>query len=224
VRYHGGVPTVQGLVDWLTKATIVTGPWAPAVLFGGAFVEHVFPPFPGDLVVVLGAWYAVHGGLSWPALLASATAGAVCGAWLDHAIGAALGRRLERSLGRSSDRPSGLSRLLSASQLAAFEVAYRRWGLWLILLNRFMPGIRAFLFVAAGTSGLPLGRVLLLGALSALAWNGLLLLAGGLLAGNAQELVALVDRYMVLAGAVLAVAALLLAGRALWRRRRGSTP
>jgi membrane protein DedA with SNARE-associated domain len=210
------MPSLQELAEALTRAAAVTGPWAPAVLFMATFVEHVFPPFPGDLLVVLGAWYAVQGELSWPALLLYSTAGAVAGAWVDHRVGAWLGHRL--------DLRSGRSRLLPTERLAAFEAAYRRWGPWLIVLNRFMPGIRAFLFLAAGASGLPLRRVVVLGGLSALAWNTLLLLAGGLLARNLDELVSLVDRYMRVAGAVLAVAALLLVARALWRRRqaRGS--
>jgi membrane-associated protein len=213
VRYHARVLTPESLVDALTRATVVTGPWAPAVLFGAAFVEHVFPPFPGDLVVVFGAWYAVQGALSWPLLLAAATLGAVAGAWVDHRIGVALGRRL--------DRAAGHSRLLPAGQLATFEAAYRRWGIWLLLLNRFMPGVRAFFFVAAGTSGLPLGRVLLLGGLSAALWNGLLLAAGGLLAHNAEELVALVDRYMKVVGGLMVLAVVVLLARAAWRRRGG---
>jgi membrane-associated protein len=199
-------------MEALTRAIAVTGPWAPLVLFFAAFIEHVFPPFPGDLLIVLGAWYAVRGQLSWPLLLGCATLGAAVGAWVDHRVGVVLGRRLDRAAARS--------RLLAPEQLAAFEAGYRRWGLWLILANRFMPGIRAFLFVAAGASGLPAGRVVLLGTFSALVWNGLLLAAGGLVARNLEELVTLVDRYMMTAGAVMVVVAAALVLRALLRRAR----
>ena len=43
----------------------------------GSLVEYVFPPFPGDTLVVLGAWYAVNGKISWPLAFAAVTAGAV---------------------------------------------------------------------------------------------------------------------------------------------------
>lgn len=205
------MPSLQELVDLLTRAAAVTGPWAPVVLFLATFVEHVFPPFPGDLLVVLGAWYAVRGELSWPLLLLSGTAGAVAGAWVDHRVGTWLGRRL--------DLRSARSRLLPTERLMAFEAAYRRWGLWLILFNRFLPGVRAFIFLAAGASGLPARRVVALGAVSALAWNSLLLAAGGLVAHNLEELVTLVDRYTRAAVAALAAAVVLLLVRALWRRR-----
>jgi membrane protein DedA with SNARE-associated domain len=215
VGYHAPVPSLQEIAAALTEATAVTGPWAPALLFLATFVEHVFPPFPGDLLVVLGAWYAVQGEVSWPVVLGCTTAGAVAGAWVDHRIGQALATRLEAR--------ASTSRWLTPGRLNAFDIAYRRWGAWLILFNRFMPGIRAFLFVAAGAAGLPARRVLLLGGLSAMLWNALLLAAGGLLAHNLEELISLVDRYMHAAAIGLAVVALLFLARLAWRRlaRRG---
>ncbi|MBK9516056.1 MAG: DedA family protein [Anaeromyxobacter sp.] len=206
------MPSLLALTEALTQAAAITGPWAPLILFAATFVEHVVPPFPGDLLVVLGAWYAVNGELSWPLLLVFSTAGAVAGAWVDHRIGMLIGSRLaERAMH---------SRLLPPKRLAAFETAYRRWGDWLLLANRFLPGLRAFLFLAAGASGIPARRVMLLGGLSALAWNGLLLAAGGLVAKNLEELVGLVDRYMRGVGVVLGAVALLLLAWAAWRRLR----
>lgn len=204
--------SLEEVTSALQRAVDMTGPLAPFLLFGAAFIEHVFPPFPGDLLVVLGAWYAVHGELSWPVVFAAVTGGAVAGAWVDHRLGAWLGQRLEHS--------PVAARVLSRERLARFEAAYRRWGSWLLLLNRFFPGVRGFLFLAAGASGIPLARTLLLGGLSAAVWNGVLLAAGALVATNLGELVTLVDRYMRTAGALLVVAAGIALARVLWRRRR----
>ncbi len=202
--------SLQGLADALVAAIERTGAYAPAILLFATFVEYVFPPFPGDLIVVLGAWYAVTGALSWPATFVSVTAGGIAGAWVDYRVGAAFGRRL--------DRRAALRGGLTEERLARFEASYRRWGSALLLLNRFFPGLRAFLFVAAGASGIPLRRVLLYGALSAALWNALLLVAGAFLAHNSAELVSLVDRYTQVAWVVLAAAAALVALVA-WRRR-----
>jgi membrane-associated protein len=208
------VPSLAELTSALQRTIALTGAWAPLLLFGAAFIEHVFPPFPGDLLVVLGAWYAVQGELSWPLVYLAVTAGSVAGAWVDHRVGAWLGRRLERD--------PRAARWLKPEQLARFEAAYRRWGSWLLVFNRFFPGVRGILFLAAGASGIPLGRTLLLGGLSAAAWNGLLLAAGGLLASNLDDLIALVDRYTRVAGLVMAVALLALLVRALAARRKRS--
>ncbi|HET9596442.1 MAG TPA: VTT domain-containing protein [Anaeromyxobacteraceae bacterium] len=205
---------MERLAALLAHAVDGTGSWAPLVLFGASFVEYVFPPFPGDTIVVLGAFYAVRGAISWPLAFAAVTAGAVAGAWLDWRVGAALGPRLQA---RAAHRGP-----LDAARLARFEAAYRRWGGWLLLGNRFLPGIRAFLFVAAGAARLPLPRVLVLGALSAAAWNALLLAAGGLFARNVDELALLADRYSLAVAAALAAVALVVLARLLARRRRGS--
>lgn len=203
------------LAEQLADLLAHTGPAAPAILFAASLVEYVFPPFPGDLLVVLGAWYAVQGVISWPLAFLALTAGALVGAALDHQVGRWLAPRLDARAGRRGP--------LSAERLARFVQAYQRYGALLLLANRFLPGVRAFVFVAAGAAGIPRLRVLVLGGVSAMLWNALLLLAGGLLANSLPELLQLVRRYDEVAWAVLAALLLLLAaawGARRWLRRR----
>ncbi len=202
---------VQRLGAALAELVSRTGDYAPALLFFATFVEYVFPPAPGDLLVVLGAWYAVQGSVSWPITFLSVTAGAMAGAWVDYRIGLALGRRLDARVAARD--------VAMAVKLARFEASYRRWGGWLLVGNRFMPGLRAFVFLAAGASRIPLRRVMLLGGLSAALWNAFLLGAGALVAKNVEELIDVVDRYTTVAWGVLGAVALLAAAVALWRRR-----
>lgn len=171
----------------LTAIVQATGPFAWVVLFGASLVEYVFPPFPGDTIVLLGAWYAVQGAISYPAALIAVTAGAMLGAWFDWRVGWALAESAE-----SHGRPRGR---LDAERLARFEAAYRRWGSFLLLANRFLPGIRAFLFLAAGASRIPLRKVIALGGISALLWNGLLLFVGASMARNLDEMKEFFERY-----------------------------
>lgn len=201
----------ERLAQGLSEALARTSGAAPLVLFFGSFVEYVFPPFPGDTLVLLGAWYAVHGALSWPMTFLAVTAGALAGAWVDWRAGVALGRRVDRSAHRKGG--------LTEERLLRFEAGYRRWGAWLLVANRFLPGVRAFVFLGAGACGIPLGRVLLFGGLSAALWNALLLAAGGLVVGNLDELIDLVARYTSVAWIVMGAAAALLGLRALLRRR-----
>ena len=204
--------TLADVVEILTDAVARTGPYAPLVLSFASFVEYVFPPFPGDALVLLGAWYAVQGLLSWPATFVAVTAGAIAGATVDWYIGRRLGPRLEeRARRRGQDQ---------AAQLARFEASYRRWGPWFLAANRFLPGVRAFLFVAAGASRVPYREVLLFGGLSAALWNALLLGAGAFLARNLDQLVGLFDRYTVVAWAVVVTAVLVFVIRAVRQRRR----
>jgi membrane-associated protein len=200
----------------LTRIVTETGPFAPAILFLATSLEYLFPPFPGDVLLVLGAWYAANGQLSWPATFLWVTAGALVGATINYKVGAWLAPRIDRRAA-AGGHPF-------AERLAQFETSYRRWGGWLLVFNRFMPGIRAFLFVAAGAAGIPLRRVLILGGISACAWNGLLLAAGAFVAHNAEEMIVLLQGYTRVAGAVLAAVAAVLLLRAFLRRGRTRNP
>jgi membrane-associated protein len=208
------VSPLERFAQSLSEALARTGGYAPLVLFFGSFVEYVFPPFPGDTLVLLGAWYAVNGALSWPLTFLAVTAGALAGAYVDWRAGVALGRRLDRSAHRKGG--------LAEKRLARFEAGYRRWGAWLLVANRFLPGVRGVVFLGAGACGIPLSRVLLFGGVSAALWNAILLAAGGLLVGNLEELVQLMARYTHAAWIGMAALAALLLGWALLRRRAGA--
>lgn len=186
-----------------------------AWLFAGSLLEHLLPPFPGDTVTLAGAVLVAAGQLSLPATFLTVLAGSLVGSALDHAFGRWLARRMTPAI-----PATGLRARLMPSLERARE-AFRRHGDLALVLNRFLPGIRALLFVAAGFSGLPLGRVLALGALSAALWNSLIL-AGGLMLGAHLDLLESWIRQMGLgAWAVLGLA--LLGGLTLQfvRRRRG---
>jgi membrane-associated protein len=204
----------QGLAAWLSDLLARTGPAAPLLLFFAAFVEYVFPPFPGDAMVVLGAWYATHGRLSWPVTFGAVTCGAMAGAAADYGIGRWLGARIdEQAAAGKLDRER-------AERVQRFERIYRRYGGLFLVANRFLPGIRGFFFVAAGAARIPLWEVLLFGGISAALWNGLLLAAGSYAARNVDELLGLFARYNTVAAAALAAGGAIAAGVWWWRRRK----
>ncbi len=206
--------TPTGLEEWLLWLTAHGYALSLSVLALSAAVEYIFPPFPGDTVVLAGAVLATVGGWSlWPVLVAT-TAGSLLGAWLDFRVGLAAAKR--RDAGRMGTRlqhTPGLDRVLTG---------YRRWGPAFLALNRFMPGIRALFFVAAGLARMRTGPVLAWAALSALAWNALLLAVGAALGTNLDQLEALARAYahFVWIGLTVIGAAALV----VWavRRRRGT--
>jgi membrane protein DedA with SNARE-associated domain len=82
--------------------------------------------------------------------------------------------------------------------------------------NRFVPALRAFFFVGAGLSDMPLRAVVLWGGLSAAVWNGILLAVGYAVGENFDELESIFAGYsQFVLGALLVV----LLGAFLWRLR-----
>jgi len=173
----------------------------------------VFPPFPGDTITLLGAWLALEGVASPAAVWATVTAASALGCGVTWAFGAWLSRRARRP--GIVDR---LPRWLPAEALARFEAQYRRWGLWFIALNRFLPVSRALFFVLAGFSGMKPGPVLALGTFSAAVWNALLLAAAWSVGHSLPALQRLYERYQHIALVVLGLA--VLAALVFWVRRR----
>jgi len=181
-----------------------------ALLFAGAFIEYILPFLPGDMFVIAGSvlvaafdWHPVP-------VLAIVTAGAILGAWVDFRIGLWLVRtnRLHR-LGPTGQRA-----------IDAIVLRMQKHGAIYLAVNRFIPALRAFFFVAAGVAGLPTGKVLLWSGVSALAWNTLLVGVGYALGANIAAIETFFTQYTVVAWSILALVALVLVVRWLVKRRR----
>ena len=172
----------------------------------------MFPPFPGDTIILIGAVLITGYGWNWIGISLAVLLGSLMGVMFDYWLGLRLGRRPRRP-GREK-RHAALDRVM-----ARFE---RHRRLYLII-NRFLPGIRPLFFVAAGLSRMSVREVLLYGGLSVVLYNGALVAAGAALGANLPALQTWVHRYTTLTWAVLLGAA---AAYGLWRlwqwRRRGS--
>lgn len=198
---------LQAVLDTLRE-------WPPIVvylmLFAGAFLEYIFPPVPGDMFVVAGAVLVASFGWHFAPVLAVVTVGAVLGAYLDFL----LGKWLVRS-GRLQKFGLGPQRAIDG-----IVQQMRRRGPAYLAVNRFVPGLRAFFFVAAGIAGLTTGQVILWSAVSALAWNALLVGIGYALGDNLASVEAFFTDYSLIAWGLIAAVALALLVRYLIRRSK----
>jgi len=127
-----------------------------------AFVENLVPPIPGDTITAFGAFLVGVGKLSFVGVYISTTVGSLLGFLCLFWVGGFLGRRffIERDF-----------RFLRAKDIIKAEEWFGRYGYFLILFNRFMPGIRSAVALAAGMSRFRTLPVMLLSLLSCAAWN-----------------------------------------------------
>jgi membrane protein DedA with SNARE-associated domain len=190
------------------------GPWG-VVLFGAAaLLEYLFPPFPGDTVALLGGAYASRGEHPLWLVLVLLMVFSVAGMALTWGVGRSFGKRL--AVAKQGPLLFGLT----VEQLRDAQTRMRERGDWVLVLNRFLPSFRAVVFVAAGASGTPLPRVLLLGSASALLWNVLLVFVGSRVGAHADQLEAWLSAYRSLALGVIALALVIFLIRRAWNRRR----
>lgn len=188
------------------------GPWGLTVLFCAAALEYMIPPFPADTVVLAGSLFVLAGTWSYPVVASTVILGGLVGS-ASHLL---LGRML---LDGSGNLRGGrvVERLTGRGSLDRFFEAFRRHGMWVIAINRALPGIRGAAFLAAGAAKLPIVKTLGFGLISNILWsNGLLLI--GLSIGNNWEKIE--DALGVYQGVALAVAVVVLLFVAVRHRRK----
>ena len=200
---------------WIEPIVARIGDWPPVLVYGvlaaSAFLENILPPVPGDLVVVLSAYLAGRGVLEWLPVYLSTCLGGTAGFLVMYYFGRTRGRSFLQARG-------GI--VFSSRRLQKAEGWLARYGLWLVLANRFLSGIRSVIALAAGLGGMNWRPVVLLGSLSMLLWNGALLYAGLQVGENWEQVTEWLGRYNRTIGGLLAVAAIAVGLR--WWRRRGS--
>ena len=184
-----------------------------ALIAAAAAVEYVFPPFPGDTITLLGAVLITAYDWSFAAVYSAVM------------LGSLVGSMLAFWFGRKYQRPPG--RELESHDLGVIDAIvsrFRRYGAVFLVLNRFVPGIRAFFFVAAGMSGMRPVPVMIYSLISAGLWHLGIIALGSMLGANLDVLQSWVSRYTTIAIALVGLICLVrlvrwLRARARHRRR-----
>lgn len=153
------MPWIDGFLQFLDSLP----PSLLYIMLGlSAFVENVFPPIPGDTITAFGAFLVGAQRLSFGGVYVATLAGSLAGFMSLFWVGRLLGRRffMERDY-----------RLFRAHDIRRAEDWFKKYGYFIILLNRFFPGIRSVISIAGGMSQLNFLRVGLLALISAATWN-----------------------------------------------------
>ena len=142
-----------------------------------AFVENVFPPIPGDTITAFGAFLVGTKRLHFFGVYFATTLGSLAGFMFLFWVGSLLGRRF--FIARDYW-------FFKAEDIIRSEKWFRKYGYFLVLLNRFFPGIRSVISITGGISKLKASKVAWLALISACVWN-LIWIAFGYMLGNNWE-------------------------------------
>ncbi len=188
------------------------GAWGLIIVAVAAALEYWVPLLPADSVVLAGSLLVVAGSHHFATVATAAVLGGIAGTLGHFYLGRWLGRH---------GTPKWLQRWITPAALEKFFVAFRRHGMWVLALNRALPGVRAITFLAAGLAGLPLLRTMFFGLISNIGWTCLILSVGVLVGGSWEKIEAAFTVYQraVYGLAVLAVVIFFLVRM---RRRRAS--
>jgi membrane protein DedA with SNARE-associated domain len=182
--------------------------WIYLFLFLGAFMENVVPPIPGDTLIVFGAYLAGVGIIQvWPAYFVM---------WAGSAIGCLLIYAFAFWKGRAFFLKLQL-RFVTEAHLDSAEVWFTRYGDKIVIFNRFLPTVRAFVGIVAGISRMSPVRMTLYVLVSTFLWNSLLVYFGLMVGENWEIVIDVMKTYNRVALTLMAVGGI---GFWIWRRRK----
>jgi len=186
------IPSLESVVHMLaglSPALIYT------VLFAISYIENVFPPSPSDVIVVFGGYLAGLGTIDIWSALALTTAGSAFGFLTMYKVGDWFGQSIVEQRRFS---------FLPTESIHKVEEWFRKYGYWIIVVNRFLSGTRAVVSFFAGLSKLEVVRTTSLCAISALAWNWIMLYSGSLLGKNWNSIALYLSTYsQIITGLVI---------------------
>src|SRR5699024_8023313 len=140
------------------------------IFFGIAYGENIIPPIPGDLLVAFGGYLAAEAVVGISLLLVVTTVASVVGFMSLYWVGSKWGGQIEHQ--KSGVR---VLRFIPVEYLNKVRAWMKRWGLGVVLSNRFLPGTRSVISLAAGLGHTRVSYTILFSAISSLLWNSILL-------------------------------------------------
>ena len=155
--------------DILNQISTFPPLWIYVTLFFFAFIENVFPPSPSDLVVLIGGTLISTGVIHFIPTLILTTVGSLIGFMVLFYIGSAIDKKVIHS---------GKLKFIPIDAVDKVEAWFNKYGYWVILANRFLPGTRSVISFFSGLSHLKVEKTILLATISAFAWNAIILFLG----------------------------------------------
>ena len=179
--------------DILNQISTFPPVWVYIIMMLFAFIENVFPPSPSDIVIVIGGTLVGAGDLSFILALIFSTLGSITGFMLMFYIGSTVDKKLIHS---------GRFKYIPINSINIVEAWFRKYGYFVIIANRFLPGTRAVISFFAGISNLEPKKTFSLCFISALVWNIIMLYLGFMFGNNVEA----IDSYLTTYSNIVIVA------------------
>ena len=190
----------EQILYYLNQAAIHGALFIYLAVLLGCLIENIFPPFPGDAIILGGAFLAGRGSVGYLPVFAVAVIGGMTGALLLYYFGRLKGRAIFEKYDKFYLRLENLQKM---------ENWFRRWGALVLIFSRIIPGARSAIALTAGIADVPLKRMVGLTLISFCLWNGFLIGGMYLVKSNWGKLVSLIKSYnmiLAIASAILILA------------------
>jgi membrane protein DedA with SNARE-associated domain len=200
--------------DFIKSLSQLNPLWVYIAVAGVAYLENVFPPFPSDVIVVAAGSLVGIGTVNFGVTLLVTTVGSTLGFMTMYKVGDWFGKKILET---------GKIKFIPLESVHRVEDWFRRYGYWVVVVNRFLAGTRAVVSFFVGMSKLSISRSAILCFLSALVWNFLLLFAGKELGENWRSVLVYLEAYGKTITVAVFVAIIVILGRQVFLKRPSSS-
>jgi membrane protein DedA with SNARE-associated domain len=136
----------------------------------GLIVDSAGIPVPSEILIPLGGLLAREGRMDLTLVIIVGTLAQTAGAILAYWLGATGGLALVRRYGKYV--------LFSEHELTKTQTLFDKYGQWLTLAGRCMPGVRTYIGFPAGIARMNFGKFLVASLIGSFGWTILLALLG----------------------------------------------
>ncbi|SRR6266581_987280 len=182
-----------------------------SVLFANVLLQQLGLPVPSVPTLLVAGSLARSPGQVVP-MLAAAVLASVIADWIWYLVGRAFGYRVLSGLCRLSINPG--------SCVSQTEARFVRWGVWSLVIAKFVPGFSIVAPPIAGSLRMSLPSFIAAAGLGAAIWAGAAILAGWLLRDEMQTLLWLISRHEATAIAAIAIGLCVWLAWKLWQKHR----
>lgn len=197
--------------DILNNISHLAPVWIYLILFLFSFVENVFPPSPSDLVVVVGGSLVSTGVIHFIPTIFFTTFGSVIGFMALFYFGSTVDRKFVHA---------GKYKYIPYEAIEKVEIWFKKYGYYVILINRFLPGTRSVISFFAGVSNLDSRKTIVLALISAIIWNAIIIYLGFVFGNNVEAVDKYLSTYSNIAIGITAVVVLVLIIKYIISRRK----
>ncbi|MDF2675504.1 MAG: DedA family protein [Clostridiales bacterium] len=165
--------------------------------FLNSVIQVLFPPYPGDSVVIFEGYLSSRGLLNTPLLFLLTYAGTFLSSVFLYILSQRLGEKLVET--------KFIKKYFDTKKIYKLENWFNKYGGIAILINRFIPGLGSLTLIGAGLFKLkPISAIISI-SISSLLHNILLFMAGRLTGDNMLLLQQFVGEYkkLILSGILL---------------------
>ncbi|MFC4766869.1 DedA family protein [Effusibacillus consociatus] len=159
-------------------------------------LEGLGIPFPGDAVMAFYGYMISKGDFSYVQALLWCTAGC----WLGSTVAFAIGR----TYGVEFLKRHGRYLLLKPKHIYFTEKLSQRYGIWVLVIGRFLPGVRTLSSYFAGIGGMSWPTFLLMSLIGFAFWCAAWLGIGVLFGEHADNLLSQINRILLVLMLILA--------------------